>query len=380
MSENPSAAIFHWLATPFGQRLERQINRLARLPDVIQVAVMPDIHEGKRVPNGVAVAAEHRIYPELVGADIGCGISAIAFRETADRFRQSELRELLHHLEKVIPTLKQPAVVANQHHQTIQRLGSLSCERLTQQAGRDGRYQLGTLGRGNHFLELSSDSSGRLWGVVHTGSRAMGQYITDYHLNLAAGNDGHSLPSLDLRLPEGLAYLSDMQWACNYATASRQIILNRLADLLENDFGIGVDESSFIDSPHNIATVQTHQDRCVIVHRKSANIASPGRQGLIAGSMLVGTKIVIGLGHPDSLESSSHGAGRMMSRKQAAERLATRELTHCMRSVIWHDRLARRLIDESPKAYRELHEVMAAQRDLVKSIDTLVPLINDKRP
>jgi tRNA-splicing ligase RtcB len=353
---------------------------MARLPGVNQVAVMPDVHEGTTVPNGIVIATEHRVYPQLVGADIGCGISAIAFQETANRLRQPELRALLEKLKKAIPTLKQPSAVANQHHQSIRRLGNLSCDRLTQQAGRDGRYQLGTLGRGNHFLELSKDSSGRLWGVVHTGSRAMGQYITDYHLNLASGLDDQPLPSLDIRLPEGQAYMSDMEWACKYATANRQSVLNGLADLLENDFRIEVDDSSFIDSPHNIATVQSHQDRNAIVHRKSANIASPCRPGLIAGSMLVGTKIVVGLGHPDSLQSSSHGAGRRLSRKQAAERLATREMIQSLRSVIWHDYLAKRLIDESPRSYRELHQVMAAQRDLVKSIDTLVPLLNDKRP
>lgn len=243
---------------------------------------MPDLHEGKRAPNGVVVATENLIYPELVGSDIGCGISAIGFHDTADRLRSSDLQELLKQLEN--------------------------------HAARDGRYQMGTIGRGNHFMELARASSGQLWAVVHTGSRAMGQHITAHHL-------------------------------------------------------------SWIDT----AALQSHQGRTVMVHRKSANIATADRLSLIAGSMLVGSRIVQGLGNPDSLESSAHGAGRVLSRSQAADSLVARELSQCMKSVVWHERQAKQLVDESPKAYRDLHEVMAAQRDLVKTVDTLTPIMHDKR-
>lgn len=379
MSQAPAPVIHQWISTPCDASLERQINGLAELPDVVHIAVMPDVHEGKLVPNGVAVATEHLVYPELVGADIGCGISAIQFHETADRFHQSQLQELLQHLVRAIPTLKQSASVADRHHGTIEQLGTLSSQRLLQQSERDGRYQMGTLGRGNHFLELSKDSDARLWAVVHTGSRAMGQHITAYHSNIAKANGDSCLPSLDTRQPEGQAYLSDMRWACNYATANRQAILNTLADVLESRFGVEIEESSFIDSPHNLAIDQQHQGRSLIVHRKSANIATEGRQSLIAGSMLAGTKIVVGLGHPDSLESSAHGAGRVMSRKLASQEITARQMTQSLKSVVWHESHAKRLVDESPRAYRDLHEVMAHQRELVKTVDTLLPLLNDKR-
>ena len=379
MPADRGTVVVRWLAEPYGEALERQIDGIAGLPDVRHVAVMPDVHQGKRVPNGIVVATERLVYPELIGVDIGCGISAVRFQATVDRFRQPDLRSILEELVAVVPTLKQPAAVARQHQPLIDGIGRLSCDRLARFANRDGRFQLGTLGRGNHFLELASDSQGAVWAVVHTGSRAMGRHITSHYLNLASAAAG-DLSSLDSNAPEGQAYLADMLWACRFATLSRQVILNRVADILERRFGIAMALESFVDSPHNIGLRQVHRGQQLLVHRKSANVATLDRQGLIAGSMLIGNHLVRGLGNPDSLHSSSHGAGRRLSRTEAAETLSTKDLGRTMRSVVWHDHWAHHLIDESPWAYRELHKVMAAQRDLVKTIDTLTPFLNDKRP
>jgi tRNA-splicing ligase RtcB len=381
MPDDVMAPVFRWLTNPCGPRLESQINRLAKLRDVCHVAVMPDLHEGKKVPNGIVVASRHRLYPDLVGSDIGCGISAICFQEVAERLNARDLRQLLESLVGAVPTIKQTKSIAHKYQHLIENMGQLSRARLDNAARRDGLFQLGTLGRGNHFLELCKDSRDRLWAVVHTGSRAMGQLITEHHRPMAASasEPDDYLVSLDRRSAEGQAYLADMQWACRYASTNRQVILNALADLLEELFRIDVSEETFVDSPHNIALVHKSEENDTIVHRKSSNLADSGRLGLIAGSMKTGTYIVRGLGNSDALQSSSHGAGRLLSRTDAAKTLSAKEMANSLQSVVWHQRWAERLVDESPRAYRDLSQVISAQRDLVAPVDLLQPLLNDKR-
>ncbi len=376
--EDRKAVVVRWEAEPYGEELDRQIECIASLPDVRHVAVMPDVHLGKHVPNGIVVATRKLVYPELIGVDIGCGISAIRFQATVDRFSQDDLKSILKQVVSVVPTLKHTSAVARQHQQLIENLGKLNSQRLTKCAERDGRFQLGTLGRGNHFLELASDSKGMVWCVVHTGSRGMGRHITLHYLKHATVHA--ELSALDINTPEGRGYFSDMQWACRYATVSRQLILNRIADILEARYGITIEMDSYIDSPHNIGVQQVHQKQQMLVHRKSANVATLDRQGLIAGSMLIGNLVVRGLANSDSLHSSAHGAGRKFSRTVAAETLSVKDLDRSMRGVIWHDHWAQKLIDESPYAYRNLNKVMAAQRDLVKTVEALKPFLNDKRP
>jgi tRNA-splicing ligase RtcB len=362
-----------------GDRLTQQIERIARLPDVVRVAIMPDVHEGLRVPNGVAVATRRLIFPELVGADIGCGLAALRFEVKADDLNGDVLRDVLRLLAVHVPTIKQRASRAKQQLPTVDALGTLSCGTLAREAAREGRYQLGTLGRGNHFLELGRDEAGYVWAVVHTGSRAMGQVITQFHLEKAEDALG-GLPFLDLESPRGRAYFNDMSWTCKYAAANRSAILNVLADIFEMGYGIVVDEASFIDCPHNIAQIEEHSGEQLLVHRKSANAATAGSPGLIAGSMSAGTRIVVGLGNHESLCSSSHGAGRAMSRTEASQRIASRDLKGMMHGVIYHEEWAGRFCDEAPQAYKDFHNVMQAQRSLVRTERTLLPILNDKRP
>lgn len=214
----------------------------------------------------------------------------------------------------------------------------------------------------------------------------MGQAITTHHLACATDSGGipgdssnSKLPSLGLDKPAGSAYFADMEWACRYAGANRAAILNAVADILEDLFGVVVDVQSFVDSPHNTATLESVSGETAIVHRKSANHASDGRRGIVAGSMAVGTRIVTGLGNAGALESSAHGAGRVMSRGDAMERLGARDVEARMGRITYRRSMANEFRDEAPSAYRELHEVMRAQRDLVKTERTLTPIINDKR-
>jgi len=379
VTDNAVPPVGRWITGPLADRLTRQVDRIATLPDVVRVAVMPDVHEGLKVPNGVVVATRRLIFPDLVGADIGCGLAALRFDAQASAMSESHLRDMLAALAAVVPTLKQPAARADQLAPRVEALGELSCDRLAHVATRDGRYQLGTLGRGNHFFELARDDVGDLWAVVHTGSRAMGQEITTHHVTAAQASAGE-LPCFDLDSPAGAAYFRDMEWACRYAAANRMTILNAAADILEVDHGIQVDEAAFIDSPHNFARLETHCGERLLVHRKSANAAPAGAQGLIAGSMAAGSRIVVGLGDPQSLCSSSHGAGRAMSRTEASQRIATGDLKGMMRGVVYRDRWAARFRDEAPQAYKDFHAVMQAQRSCVRTERTLLPVLNDKRP
>lgn len=379
-----NVAVHRWTCGRLEDALERQIDRVAGQEDVTRVAVMPDVHQGRKVPNGIAVATRRLVYPDLVGADIGCGIAAIRFRAAADDLGRAVLEEILGQLPVAVPTLKQSPPRAAANRAAVEAIGDLSCARLARAAARDGVYQLGTLGRGNHFLELARGDDGALWAVVHTGSRAMGQEITSHHLADVSPARGEAttgpLPCLDLDTPAGRAYFADMEWACRYAAANRTVILNAVADLLEQGPGVDVDPGSFVESPHNTAAIEEHLGKPAVVHRKSANHAAAGCPGIVAGSMATGSRLTVGLGHAGALASSAHGAGRVMSRSEAAKRVTARDLEPRMRGIVFRRDIAGRLRDEAPQAYRDLHEVMQAQRDLVRTTTVLVPVLNDKRP
>ncbi|MFM7977665.1 MAG: RtcB family protein [Pirellula sp.] len=169
----------------------------------------------------------------------------------------------------------------------------------------------------------------------------------------------------------GQAYLADMHWAMRYATESRLLMLNRIADLVESFAQASVIESSYIDSPHNFARIENHFGHELIVHRKSANSARKGEVAIIPGSMVSGSRIVVGKGNPQSLCSSSHGAGRTMSRSEAFGILQVKDFKAIMGSIVYPKEHARRLLDESPAVYRSLSQVMQAQQDLVSTRDTL---------
>jgi tRNA-splicing ligase RtcB len=169
-----------------------------------------------------------------------------------------------------------------------------------------------------------------------------------------------------------------MHWAMRYATESRLLMLNRIADLLESFAQASVIESSYIDSPHNFARIEEHFGHRLIVHRKSVNSAANGELGIIPGSMSSGSRIVIGRGNPESLCSSSHGAGRTMSRSEAFESLDVKRFKSMMGSVVYCKESANKLLDESPAAYRNLGDVMQAQRELVATRDSLRTILNYK--
>ena len=248
---------------------------------------------------------------------------------------------------------------------------------LLKQSRRDGAYQLGTLGCGNHFIELQKDDTESLWLMVHSGSRAMGQIITGHHL-AAASTSSTGLKHLDLRSEAGRAYFNDMEWAVQYATFNRLAMMARVVEILEVSFKIMADEDSYLDSPHNFARRETHFAEELIVHRKSAISARRDEIGLIAGSMGTPSFVVRGLGAEESLLSSSHGAGRVLSRTVARTRITGADMQRQLGRVHYDQQHLVALRDEAPAVYRDIREVMQAQRDLTRQHVRLTPVLNFK--
>jgi tRNA-splicing ligase RtcB len=254
------------------------------------------------------------------------------------------------------------------------RLGSPA---LDHARDREGRDQLGTLGRGNHFVELQSDEQGQLWLMLHSGSRAMGQLIRDHHLR-GALEGPRDLKVLLAESEEGHAYRRDMEWALAYANANRSALLRTATEVISEVLGVEPSAESSIQCHHNHVRAETHFGETWWVHRKGAIPAAEGELGIVPGSMGSVSYHVSGRGEAEALASSAHGAGRLFSRTEARRRISVRALEHEM-SGIWFDhRLLRRLCDEAPSAYKDIGAVMRAQRDLTRIVRKLRPVLSYK--
>ncbi|MCP5521644.1 MAG: RtcB family protein [Verrucomicrobiales bacterium] len=372
------AEVRQWLAEArVPPKVQQNIDRLADSDDVQRVVVLPDVHLGRLVNNGCVAATVDLVYPQAGGSDIGCGFSAVRFNTSADVLKEDErARTVIRQLHGLVPALKQSSVQAVP---ASLRDRSLSDPALAKESERDGAWQFGTLGSGNHFVEFQEEEAGALWLMVHSGSRALGQLITRFHLERAT-RSRTGLLFLDGRSALGQAYLNDMDWAVCYASLNRLAIMARVVEFFDAAFGITAEESSYLDSPHNFARRERHFGRELIVHRKSANSAGLNERNLIAGSMGSPSFIVEGLGLEESLCSSSHGAGRVMSRTEACQRISPRDLKRQLGAVKYDDRQLARLCDEAPGAYRDIRKVMQAQHDLVRRRARLNPVLNFKFP
>jgi tRNA-splicing ligase RtcB (3'-phosphate/5'-hydroxy nucleic acid ligase) len=328
---------------------------------------------------GLAVATRRLIYPAAVGGDIGCGMAAIACDAAADVLDDARLaNRLLAALNLHVPAMRHaratmpelPLALAEQ---------PLSDPRLTKLLPRDGRVQFATLGRGNHFLELQADQEGRLWIMLHSGSRAMGQAITAHHVAIAEQQSRRrKLPWLEAESPQGQAYLADAAWAVGYADASRLAMLQSIEQLAQELLGCGLLWESLIHANHNHVRRESHLGEPLWVHRKGALPAGDNVTGVIPGSMGTASYHVTGRGSDESLWSSSHGAGRAMSRGEAAQAISPKQLAREMGGVWFDTTQAARLCDEAPSAYKDVRAVMRAQRELTRIDRVLRPLLSYK--
>jgi tRNA-splicing ligase RtcB len=369
-----------WLTRPLASDVAKSIDQLSRADDVRHVAIMPDVHLANEVCVGVAMATRQQIYPAAVGSDIGCGMAAMGFNADATLLaNENDAGRVLAGLYRSIPSIKHGRESVAADLPDCLQGAALSDPRLEKLTTRDGRFQLGTLGRGNHFVELQADEQDRLWLMVHSGSRGMGQAITEHHVKKAREN-GHrgKLVSLDSESPEGTAYLSDVNWAIAYAERNRLAIVAAVELLLNALFGITADQESLIHSNHNQVRRETHGGETYWVHRKGALSAAIDEPGVIPGSMGSASFHVAGRGVEDAICSSSHGAGREFSRGDAMKRINVRRLEREMHGVWFDHRQAARIRDEAPSAYKDIETVMHAQRELTRIVRRLRPVLSYK--
>ena len=377
MSETSIAPIRTWLAAPMGHEVSEALERLRRAPDVQQIAVMPDAHLAADVCIGVVIATSQLIYPQAVGGDIGCGMLAVALDLDSTALHAPKVAgQVLAELGQAVPArrrnrrmiIRQPEGLANDR---------LSHPVLDSVRRKEGETEFATLGSGNHFVEIQADEDGRLWLMVHSGSRALGQAIRDHHLSRAQPVDNR-LRALDAKSVAGADYLHDASCARRFAEASRKAIAEEVGRVLGTKLGAHVGWDTIITTDHNHVSLEQHGGRNLWVHRKGAMSAQLGENGVLPGSMGSLSFHVEGRGHEEALCSSAHGAGRVLSRSAARRQVTERTLRQQMEGV-WYDvRKTDGLRDEAPSAYKDIRTVLRAQKEMVKVTRTLRPVLNYK--
>jgi tRNA-splicing ligase RtcB len=365
----PLARWHSWSNRFLTREIRDQINRIRAWPDVERVVTLPDVHLAGKTLNGAVVATHERIYPSAVGADIGCGMRAVRLELRRDFRDEMDLRhKLFSILRRAIPILK-----ANAGKKVdLPDPSKLSAPELRKAAERDGIWQLGSLGRGNHFLELQVTTEGEYWLLVHSGSRAMGQIVTAFHESRKAANGDQ--PALSISNDRGNAYLNDLKWCRRYALANRAAIMQRALELAADLLPVQANLEVALETDHNHLEVREG----LLVHRKGAQGIRPGEWGIVPGSLASATYHVSGRGSCDALDSCSHGAGRRLSRNEAHKNIPLREVRRSLQNVTYDEAMVGAIVDEAPAAYRDIEAVMRAQRDLVNRILRLEPLLTLK--
>src|SRR3954447_13001617 len=362
-----------------------QAARAARMPFVEgHVALMPDAHVGIGATVGSVIPTRDAIIPSAVGVDIGCGMVAAETDLMASDL-PDDLRRLMPLIEQRIP-----AGVGRGHASAVEglALGSLGLPTgtdLTPKQEATVGVQFGTLGSGNHFVEVCLDERDHVWTVLHSGSRGLGNQLATKHISTAKKlAKAWFIPLEDPDLayfvqgtPEFTAYVRDMLWSQRYAMASR----HRMAEAANRSLLEVVGHGSVvrtINCHHNFTQQEHHHGRDVWVTRKGAIKADTGDEGVIPGSMGTRSYVVKGKGNAASYNSCSHGAGRRMSRTQARKSLTVESLTKAMGDWTWNSDRAKALLDEHPEAYKSIDQVMADQADLVEIQHTLRQVFNYK--
>ena len=372
-------------ATDIDPQAIRQAEKTSRLPIVEgHVALMPDAHVGMGATVGSVIPTRGAVIPAAVGVDIGCGMVAAELDVTEDRLPDS-LEPLLARIERAIP-----AGVGQGHDSVMGNAERwLAAHRPASELAADRSVkvlkQFGTLGSGNHFFELCVDERGRVWVVLHSGSRGIGNQLAQMHIGTARrlAKDLHlRLEDPDLAYfvegtPEFTAYITDMLWAQDYARANRdQMMDNAMAEVFAF-LGFGR-ETRRINCHHNFTQREVHGGQELWITRKGAIKADRGDFGVIPGSMGTSSYIVAGKGNAESWTSCSHGAGRRHSRTQAKKLFTTADLERSMAGKTWLSKRAASLVDEIPAAYKDIDQVMADQADLVEVLHTLHQVLNYK--
>jgi tRNA-splicing ligase RtcB len=363
-----------------------QAERTASLPFIHpHVALMPDAHLGKGATVGSVIPTLRALIPAAVGVDIGCGMIAVRTQFTRDDLAGRDLRPLRESIEDAVP------LSAGRYNRTLTETAAARVAELEQAARVDydavagnWRLQLGTLGSGNHFIEVTLDETGRVWLFLHSGSRGIGNKLAQRHIAVAAKVCERMvirLPDRDLAyLAEGTdefwAYVRDLRWAQKFALLNREEMMDRVVSCLERWLDTEVTEAERLNCHHNFTQQEEHFGETVWVSRKGAIEAKAGQPGLVPGSMGTASYVVAGKGDKLSLNSSPHGAGRRYSRSAARRTFSAEDLRKAMVGIEYRDTDA--FLDEIPAAYKDIDTVMADAEDLVEIRHTLRQIVNVK--
>jgi len=356
-----------------------QAKNLANLPFVFRhIALMPDCHQGYGMPIGGVMATRRVVVPNAVGVDIGCGMMAVQTSLEVNA-SQDTIKKALSQIRKLVPT-------GFQKHDEPKNVVCMPNDAFGPIIDREfinARKSLGTLGGGNHFIEIQAGSDGYIYLMIHSGSRNLGLQVAKHYNNLAVDLNEkwfsvvpkkYELAFLPLDSEEGQSYLIEMQYCVKFALANREEMMVRVKEAISYTFG-DVWFSVPINIAHNYVAMEHHFGQNVLVHRKGAIKAQDGQFGIIPGSQGTASYIVEGKGNKESFESCSHGAGRKMGRKQAQKmldleiekkRLDDIGVIHAIRNV--------KDLDEAPGAYKDISKVMENQSDLVNILVELKPL------
>lgn len=373
--------VLNWASDLDPNALE-QAERTAALPFVAgHLALMPDAHWGMGATIGSVIPTQGAIIPAAVGVDIGCGMIAAEMPYTADLL-PDDLDRLLGYISQVVP-----AGVGQGHESGMSDRGMPApLPSFTAKQEAKTLKQYGTLGAGNHFVEVCLDERDRVWVVLHSGSRGIGNELAKVHIDGAKGLmeryfiglDDPDLAYLVEGTPEFDAYIEAMLWAQDYALANREKMMRAVLVQLGAFTGFDAQVGTLVNCHHNFTEREHHHGRNVWLTRKGAIRARAGDLGVIPGSMGTASYIVEGLGNPASYQSCSHGAGRRMSRGEARRTLDLDTFHDEMDGITWQGDDAKTLIDEDPRSYKDIDVVMADQKDLVTVKHRLTQILNYK--
>lgn len=370
-----------WLSTIEDDAL-KQAQNLANLPFAFKhICLMPDAHVGFGMPIGGVMASKDVIVPNAVGVDIGCGMCAIKTNLKKSQIETDSMKTMLSRIRERIP-------LGFDHHKERQAESlmpqghDIESMKIVKQEYFAAMKQLGTLGGGNHFIEIQSDATQGIWIMLHSGSRNIGAKVAEYYnqqakklnqMYFTSVNPKFDLAFLPFDSELGHKYYKEMRYCIDFAYANRKLMMDRIIEVFRDVFP-EFEHDELINIAHNYAAWETHYNEKVIVHRKGATSAKAGETGIIPGSQGTSSYIVEGLGNPESFTSCSHGAGRVMSRTQAKNNLnLEEEIKKLNQKGIIHSIRGKHDLEEAASAYKDIDEVMQNQQDLVKIVHKLEP-------
>ncbi|WP_257160179.1 RtcB family protein [Corynebacterium cystitidis] len=387
MTSSGTSARVITFASGLDSKVLDQARDVASMPFIYpHVALMPDAHFGLGSAVGTVFGTQGAVIPAAVGVDIGCGMIGVRTQFGADDLAARDLTRLRDRLERVIPLSPGNYNKRVARESADQRVREL--QELADDTGVDlshspkWKVQLGSLGGGNHFIELCLDEEDRVWMFLHSGSRGVGNKIAQKHIKVARSEcAGLDLPNKDVAfLTEGTAtfgqYLRELQWAQRFAWLNREEMMDRFSDELSALMGTAVVESQRINCHHNYTVQEEHYGETVWLTRKGAILAADGVPALIPGSMGTASYVVEGKGNAEALRSAPHGAGRRFSRTEAKKRFTAADLDQRMEGIVY--RSGKEWIDEIPDAYKDIDQVMDDARELVTVKHKLRQVLNVK--